>query len=64
MTHSDQLLVTIKKCAELTGLSEEAIRQYKKKGQWQNGIHWFQSENGRIFIKLKAVYSWMQGKKA
>ena len=34
------LLVTIKKFAELTGLTEEAIRQYIKKGQWREKIHW------------------------
>jgi DNA-binding transcriptional MerR regulator len=33
MSHAD--LVTIEKFAELTGLSCEAIRQYKKKGQWR-----------------------------
>ena len=32
--------VTIEKCSELMGLSSEAIRQYKKKGQWREKIHW------------------------
>ena len=39
MNHSDHILVTIKKFAELTGLTEEAIRQYIKKGQWREKIH-------------------------
>ena len=64
MNHSDRLLVTIKKCAELTGLTENAIRQYLKKGQWRKGIHWFKSENGRIFIKMNAAYAWMEGREA
>jgi|CXWL01.1.fsa_nt_gi predicted site-specific integrase-resolvase len=62
MNHSNQLLVTIKKCAQMTGLSENAIRQYLKKGQWRIGIHWFKSENGRIFINMIAAYKWMEGK--
>lgn len=61
MTHSEHILVTIKKFAELTGLTEEAIRQCKKKGQWLENIHWVKAPNGRIFIKTKAAYLWMQG---
>jgi hypothetical protein len=61
MNHSEHILVTVKKFAELTGLSEEAIRQYMKKGQWQYKIHWDKAPNGRIFIKTKAAYAWMQG---
>lgn len=63
MTASSQF-VTIEKCAELYGLSQEAIRQYKKKGQWRQGIHWVKAPNGRIFIKLKAVDAWIEGKGA
>ncbi|WP_293009038.1 MerR family transcriptional regulator [Nitrosomonas sp.] len=62
MTYSD--LVTIKKFAELTGLSPEAIRQYKKKGQWREKIHWIKAPNGRVFIKMKAAYAWIEGKEA
>lgn len=61
MTRSEHILVTIKKFAELTGLTEEAIRQYRKKGQWLKNIHWVKAPNGRIFIKTKAAYLWMQG---
>ncbi|GJL72555.1 MAG: hypothetical protein NMNS01_17540 [Nitrosomonas sp.] len=62
MIHAD--LVTIEKFAELTGLSCEAIRQYKKKGQWREKIHWIKAPNGRIFIKIKAAYAWIEGKEA
>ncbi len=62
MSHSD--LVTIERFAELTGLSPEAIRQYKKKGQWREKIHWIKAPNGRIFIKIKAAYAWIEGKEA
>ncbi len=64
MNHSERLLVTIKKCSELTGLSENAIRQYQKKGQWKLGIHWYKSANGKIFISMAAANLWMQGKEA
>ncbi|TXI35536.1 MAG: MerR family transcriptional regulator [Nitrosomonas sp.] len=64
MNHSEHILVTIKKFAELTGLTEEAIRQYKKKGQWREKIHWIKAPNGKIFIITKAAYAWMQGSEA
>ncbi|MBS0423211.1 MAG: MerR family transcriptional regulator [Proteobacteria bacterium] len=64
MNHSEHILVTIKKFAELTGLTEEAIRQYIKKGQWRYKIHWNKAPNGRIFIIAKAAYAWMQGSEA
>jgi hypothetical protein len=57
-------LVTVEKCSELYGLTQEAIRQLKKKGQWRQGIHWVKAPNGRIFIKLTAVDAWIQGTKA
>lgn len=57
-------LVTIKKCSQLIGLTEEAIRQLKKKGQWREKIHWFEAPNGRIFINIKAVNQWIVGKGA
>ena len=64
MNHSEHILVTIKKFAELTGLTEEAIRQYKKKGQWREKIHWIKAPNGKIFIITKAAYAWIQGSEA
>lgn len=63
MTHPNDL-VTIEKCADLTGLSQNAIRAYKKKGQIRQNIHWFEAPNGRIFISLKAFNAWIMGKKA
>jgi len=45
--------ITIKKCAELTGLTEEAIRALKKKGHIRETIDWVKSRNGRIFIHLE-----------
>lgn len=54
--------VTIEKFSELTGLSQEAIRQCKKKGQLREKIHWVKAPNGRILIIIKAAYAWIEGK--
>lgn len=56
--------VTIKKFAEMSGFSEEAIRQYLKKGIWVKDYHWVKSPNGRILIVVKAVNQWIAGKGA
>lgn len=64
MNHLDQIPVTVKKFAEYTGLTENAIRQYIKKGQWRYKIHWFKTPNGRITINVKEAVAWMQGKEA
>jgi hypothetical protein len=61
MIHPNNL-VTIKKCALLYGLTENAIRQYIKKGQWRIKIHWHKAPNGRIFINILAVNAWIEGK--
>jgi hypothetical protein len=64
MNHRDQIPVTVKKFAELTGLSENAIRQYIKKGQWRYKIHWNKAVNGKITVNIKEAVAWMQGKEA
>lgn len=56
--------VTVKKCAELYGLTEDAIRQYMKQGKWRKKVHFEKAPNGRIFIKTQAVNAWIQGKEA
>lgn len=55
--------VTVDKAAELTGLSKEAIRALKKKGQWREKIHWRKSPNGRILISLEGYNQWAEGVK-
>jgi hypothetical protein len=54
--------VTLKKCADLYGMTEEAIRQLIKKGKWRQHVQWIKAPNGRIFIKLAGVDAWIEGK--
>ncbi|WP_020396603.1 MerR family transcriptional regulator [Thiolinea disciformis] len=56
--------VTIKKFAQMSGLSEEAIRQYIKKGSLVTGVHWFKGTNGRNMLIVKAVNQWLVNGKA
>ena len=52
-------LVTIKKFSELTGYSEEAIRQKLKKGIWRFREHAFKAPDGRILIKTTKIEEWI-----
>ncbi len=52
--------VTIDKASELTGLSREAIRALKKKGQWREKVQWRRSPNGRILISLEGYKQWVE----
>lgn len=50
---------SIEKIAEETGLSVEAIRAYKKKGQIQHKIHWIKAANKRIMIDRVNFEKWL-----
>lgn len=58
--NSTDKFVTIKKIAEETGLTEEAIRQYIKKGRLRIQTHFVKGANNRIMIKEKAFYQWIE----
>ena len=52
--------VLIKRAAELTGYSEDAIRHKVKGGQWTQGKMWRKAKDGRIFINLEEVDRWVE----
>lgn len=54
--------VVIKKLAELTGYTENAIRAKIKQGVWLWGKHWRKAPDGRILFNLKAIEAWVEGK--
>jgi hypothetical protein len=51
--------VTIKKLADLTGYSPEAIRQKKKKGVWVENRHWRKAPDNRIVFNTEAIDRWL-----
>jgi hypothetical protein len=51
--------VTIKKFAELSGYTEDAIRAKRKKGQWVIDQQFKIAPDGRILISLKGVEKWI-----
>jgi hypothetical protein len=51
--------VLIKKLAEVSGYSEEAIRQKKKKGVWVENRHWRKAPDNRIVFNTEAIDRWL-----
>ncbi len=54
--------VTIKKFSELSGYSQDAIRAKIKRGIWLERRHWRKAPDGRLFINLREVEQWLEGK--
>ena len=52
--------VTIKKCANDTGYSEEAIRAKIKKSVWKYKVHFRKAPDGRIVINVEEIEKWME----
>jgi len=55
--------VVIKKLSELSGLTENAIYAYRKKGIWVEGKHWIKRQ-GRLYFNTQAIEKWVEGKVA
>ena len=56
--------VTIKRFAELTGYSEDAIRTKIRNGVWRGNVHFKKAPDGRILMSLKGYDRWVEGKAA
>jgi len=56
--------VLIRKVVEMLGYTDDAIRAKIKRGVWQEGTHWRKAPDGRIFINLRAIQAWVEGKAA
>lgn len=57
-------LVTVRRAAALTGLSEKAIRRKIEDGKWLHGREWYRSPDDGIFISIDGYTKWVKrGKK-
>jgi hypothetical protein len=53
--------VTVKLAAQLTGLSEKAIRRKIEEGKWLDGREYRRSPDGGVFISIKGYSAWVEG---
>ena len=56
--------VTIPKAADLIGLTEKAIRRKIESGVWIEGREYRRAPDGRVYISLEGVTSWVEGSKS
>ncbi len=52
--------VTIERAAELSGLGQDAIRNYIKMGQWTPGVEWKYNPVNRVMVNLEAMDKWQE----
>ena len=52
--------VTIKRFAELTGYSEDAVRSKIKRGDWREGVVWKKADDGRVLMSLEGFDQWVE----
>lgn len=53
--------VTIRRAAELTGYTEDAIRAKIERGVWREGALWRHAPDDRILIDLEGYDAWAAG---
>lgn len=53
--------VTIKRFAELSGYTQDAIRAKTKRGEWLEGHVWIKGPDGRILIDVEGYEVWATG---
>lgn len=51
--------VTIRLAAQITGLTEKAIRRKLERGTWLEGVHWRKADGG-IFIDMQRYNRWVE----
>ena len=54
--------VLIKKLADLTACTEDAVRAKIKRGVWLQGVHWRKAPDGWIHFTLHAIQAWIGGR--
>lgn len=59
MSHHNQW-VLIKRFAEITGYSENAVRHKIKGGIWLEGRLWRKAPDNRIFVNLSEFERWVE----
>lgn len=57
-------LVTIEKFADMSGLSQGAVRKRIERAIWAEGKHYRRCADGRIYIDTLEVERWQLGEEA
>lgn len=53
--------VTIRKFAEMSGYSEDAIRTKIRDGIWRQDLEWRKAPDGRNLVDVDGYHRWVEG---
>ena len=53
--------VTIARCSQLTGYTEDAIRTKIRDGVWAEGDVWRRAPDGRVLVDIAGYEQWVEG---
>ncbi len=56
--------VTVRLAAQITGLTEKAIRKKIECGKWLEGREFRRSPDGGVFISMKGYQRWVESGRA
>ena len=59
---TDVDLVNTRKLEELTGITQKMVKNYKYRGEWLEGKHYFM-QGRKSFYSLSQIQEWMRGVK-
>lgn len=54
--------VTVRRFAELTGYTRDAIYTKVKRGVWPEGAFWRKAPDGRVLLSLEAYNRWVENR--
>lgn len=53
--------VTIARCSQITGYTEDAIRTKIRDGVWTEGEVWRRAPDGRVLVDIQGYERWVEG---
>jgi hypothetical protein len=54
--------LTIRRFAELSGYTEDAVRAKMADGTWLSGWVWRKAPDGRILVSIRGYEEWVEGR--
>ncbi|MYL27554.1 MULTISPECIES: excisionase [Halomonadaceae] len=50
--------------AQISGITTEAQKKKRQRGEWLEGVHWITAPDGGIMVDWRAIDAWVEGNNA
>jgi len=47
--------------AQISGITTEAQKKKRQRGEWSEGVHWIKAPDGQIMVNWRAIDAWVEG---